>query len=161
MSNGCFTERAERVYKHEKKRKNKSTVVTDQSKNREWKCKTARTNRGIQGQTFVSYARPCQILFCQTAPLLSSVTQQQLVMECRWEGSVSTAIPPPSASDVMGQHNKQGGITFRADTVMGGSSSNLFTGTDTKSLQYQKFTRTSSWRCMLLHKDDIYHDVFR
>jgi len=29
-----------------------------------------------------------------------------------WEGSISTAIPPPSASDVVDQHNKIGGITF-------------------------------------------------
>jgi len=26
-------------------------------------------------------------------------------MEYWWEGSASTAIPPPSASDIMGQHN--------------------------------------------------------
>ena len=31
-----------------------------------------------------------------------------------WEGSASTAIPLTSASDVVGQHGKTGGITFRA-----------------------------------------------
>ena len=30
------------------------------------------------------------------------------------EGSTSTTIPPASTSDVMGQHNKIGGITFEA-----------------------------------------------
>jgi len=34
-----------------------------------------------------------------------------------WEGSLSTAIPPTSASDIVGQHNKTGGITFRAAIV--------------------------------------------
>jgi len=34
-------------------------------------------------------------------------------MECWWEGSASTAITP-SASDVMGQYNKIGGIIFGA-----------------------------------------------
>ena len=79
------------------------------------KARTESGNAKQHEQTEEFEGRPSrhmhnQILFCQTAPLLSSVTQQQLVMECRWEGSVSTAIPPPSASDVMGQHNKQGGI---------------------------------------------------
>ena len=55
---------------------------------------------------------------CQTAPLLPSVTQQQNVMECWWEGSTSTAIPPPSASDVMGQHNTTGGINFGAALIV-------------------------------------------
>jgi len=50
--------------------------------------------------------------FCQTAPLLPSVAQQQNVMEYCWEGSASTAISPTSASDVVGQHNKIRGDTF-------------------------------------------------
>ena len=33
-------------------------------------------------------------------------------MEYCWEGSTSTATPPTFASDVIGQHNKIGGITF-------------------------------------------------
>jgi len=33
-------------------------------------------------------------------------------MEDLLEGLASTAIPPSSASDVMGQHNKTEGITF-------------------------------------------------
>ena len=55
--------------------------------------------------------------FCQTAPLLPSVTQQQHGMGYLWESSASTS-KPPSVSDVMGQHNKIGGITFRAALVM-------------------------------------------
>ena len=34
-----------------------------------------------------------------------------------WEGSASTAIPPISTSDIVGQHNKVGGITFGATCV--------------------------------------------
>ena len=52
--------------------------------------------------------------FCQTAPLLPSVTQQQNVREYWWEDSASTAIPPTSTSNVVGQKNKTGGITFGA-----------------------------------------------
>ncbi len=36
-------------------------------------------------------------------------------MEYWWEGSASTAIPPPS--DIMGQYNKIEGITFGAALV--------------------------------------------
>ena len=64
-----------------------------------------------------SSALPYQMPFCQTAPLLPSVMQQQNVMEYCWEGSASTAIPPTSASDVAGQHNKIGGTTFGAEFV--------------------------------------------
>jgi len=45
------------------------------------------------------------------------VTQQHNVVEYWWEGSTSTAIPPKSASDVMGQQNTIGGITFGAALV--------------------------------------------
>jgi len=51
------------------------------------------------------------------APLLPSVIQQQNVMEYWQEGSISTAVPPTSASNVMGQNNKIGGITFRESLV--------------------------------------------
>ena len=68
---------------------------------------------GIQFHSFASDALLCQTPFCQTAPLLPSVTQQQNVMEY-WEGSASTAIPPTPTSDIMGQHNKIGGTTFGA-----------------------------------------------
>ena len=64
--------------------------------------------------TFALYALPCQTPFYQTAPVLSSVTQQQNVKGYWWEGSTSIDISPISASDVMGKHNKIGGITFRA-----------------------------------------------
>ena len=50
-------------------------------------------------------------------------------MEHQWEGSTSAAIPPTPASDVVGQYNKVGGITFgaaycsqKADTTSGSLS---------------------------------------
>ena len=52
------------------------------------------------------------------APLLPSVTQEQHVTESRWEVSTSTAIPPTSASDVLGQHNKIGGIIFSTAPIV-------------------------------------------
>ena len=63
---------------------------------------------GTQWHTFASYTYPCQTLLCQTAPLLPSVTRQQHVMGYWWEGSISTAIPPTSTSDDVGQHHKTG-----------------------------------------------------
>ena len=47
-------------------------------------------------------------------PLLPSVTQQQNTMGYWWEGSASTAVPPTSASDIVGQHHQAGGIMFGA-----------------------------------------------
>ena len=44
-------------------------------------------------------------------------SQQQHVTEYWQEGSTSTAKPLTLTSDVMGQHNKIGGVTFRADLV--------------------------------------------
>ena len=41
---------------------------------------------GIQFHSFVSYALPLQIPFCQTAPELPSVTWQQTVRQFWWEG---------------------------------------------------------------------------
>jgi len=74
---------------------------------------------GIRFHIFVSYALPCQMSFCQTAPLLPSVAancRQQNVAAYWWEHSTPTAIPPPSASGVMG-HNKIGGVCFRAALI--------------------------------------------
>lgn len=73
---------------------------------------------GIGCHTFASYSLPCQTTFCQTAPLLPSVTEKQNVTEYRWEGSTSTAISPPSASDILGQNNKIGCITSGAALVV-------------------------------------------
>jgi len=56
--------------------------------------------------------------FGQAALLLPSVTWQQNVMECRWEGSASTAILPTATCDVRGQHHKLGGITFGATVII-------------------------------------------
>jgi len=72
---------------------------------------------GIQWHASASHALPCQTPFCQTAPLLPSVTQQRHVTEYWWEGSTTTAIPPTSTSDILGKYNKIGGITFRASPV--------------------------------------------
>ena len=55
---------------------------------------------------------------CQTVPVLPSVTHQENVMEYWWEGSASSAITSTSASDVMGQNNKIGGITSGALLVL-------------------------------------------
>jgi len=67
---------------------------------------------GIQFHTFDSYSLPCQTAFCQTTPLLPSVTQQN-ASEYWWECLTSTPTPPPSASDIMKQH-KIRDTTFRA-----------------------------------------------
>jgi len=72
---------------------------------------------GIQLHPFASYALPCHTPFCQIGPLLISIAWQQNVMEYCQKGSISTAIPPTSTSDVVGQHNKTGGITFGADFI--------------------------------------------
>jgi len=69
---------------------------------------------GIQFHTFASYVLPSQTPLCHTALFLPSVSWQQNVMEYQWEGSTSTAIPPTSIPNVLGQHNKIGGITFGA-----------------------------------------------
>ena len=51
-------------------------------------------------------------------------------MEYLWEVSIPTAIPPTPASDVTGQHNKIGGITFRISShipkFMGANKNNAF-----------------------------------
>ena len=74
-------------------------------------------HEGIQWHTFASHTFPCQMLLCQTAPLLLSVIGQQNVTEYWWEGPTSTAVTPTSTSDIVGQHNKIGGITFGSALV--------------------------------------------
>jgi len=54
---------------------------------------------------------PDQMLFCQSVPLWPSVTQQQNVTGYGQEGSASNAMPT-FTSEVMGQHNKIGSLTF-------------------------------------------------
>ena len=61
---------------------------------------------GIQFHASTSYKLPHQMPFYQTAPLLPFITEQR-VMEYWREGSTSTAIPPPSASNVMALLSKQ------------------------------------------------------
>jgi len=57
---------------------------------------------GIQFQTFTSYTLSRQVPFCQSAPLLPSVTWQPHIMEYWWESSTPTAVSPTSASDIVG-----------------------------------------------------------
>jgi len=65
--------------------------------------------------------------FCdRVPPLLPSVTWQWHVMEYWLEGSSSTTIPPPSASDGVGQYNKKGNITFRLTLVFWETSFSSF-----------------------------------
>jgi len=71
--------------------------------------------------------------FCQTVPLLLSVTWQQNVTEYWWEGSASTAILPTCSTDIMGQHHKIGGITFRVVLINYNSGIVL-----TRGILYQK-----------------------
>ena len=71
----------------------------------------------FQVHTFTSYTLSHQTPFCQTAPLLPSVTRQQHVVEYWWESLSSAAIPPTFTSDVMSQHNKIGSFTFGAVLV--------------------------------------------
>lgn len=49
-----------------------------------------------------------------TASLLPPVALQQYAKEYWWKDSISTAISPASASEVVGQHDKIGSITFRS-----------------------------------------------
>jgi len=79
----------------------------------------------IQFHTSASYALLHQMLFCQTAPLLPSVTQQQNTIEYWWEDSTSTVTQPASTSDVMDLHNKLGGIVFGATFIIPVTTSNL------------------------------------
>lgn len=46
-----------------------------------------------------------------------SVTRQQNLTRYWWEDSASTVRPPAYASDIVGQCNKTGGVTFRAALV--------------------------------------------
>ena len=55
--------------------------------------------------------------FGQTASLLSAVAWLQNETEYWWEGSTYTVIPPTSVSDVVGQHNKIGDNTSKADFI--------------------------------------------
>lgn len=64
--------------------------------------------------TFASYTLLCQMVFCQTVPLLPSVTLQQNAMEYWWVASTSIDILPTFTLDNAGHHNTIGVITFGA-----------------------------------------------
>ena len=70
---------------------------------------------GTQWHTFASYTLVCQTPFCQTAPLLPPVTQQQNITAYWWKGST---ISPMSTSNTLGLHNKIGGIAFGATLIL-------------------------------------------
>ena len=55
---------------------------------------------------------------CPSAATFCTATKGKGI---QWEGSTSTATPPTSASHDMDQHNKIGGITFRAAFLSSGS----------------------------------------
>ena len=55
---------------------------------------------------------------CPSAAICCTATN---VMGYWWEGSTSTAITPTSASDIVGQYNKIGGITSRAALILCGN----------------------------------------
>jgi len=71
-------------------------------------------HRRIQLYHFASYVFPCQMPFCQAAPLLPSVTGWQNVMEYWWEGLTSTVIPSTSTSGTMSQHKQTRDILILA-----------------------------------------------
>jgi len=73
---------------------------------------------GIQLHTFASSITPCPMPFSQSTSLLPSIAELLNAMEYWSEGSASTAIPPTSASDIVGQHNKIGGITSAAGPII-------------------------------------------
>ena len=50
--------------------------------------------------------------FCQTSPLLLILIEQQNAVKYWWENSASIAISPTPTAEVMGLHNKTGGIIF-------------------------------------------------
>ena len=66
----------------------------------------------IQFHTFVSCALPCQRPFCQTAICHTATTYNRI-----FGRKVQLLLPPASASDIVGQHNKIEGITFKAEPV--------------------------------------------
>ena len=86
-----------------------------------WSLETfSKCQRVLVGTIFSTCRKPtshlytlrCHVPFCHIVPLLPSVMQQLNIMGYWWDDSTSTAIPPPSASDVLGQHSNIGGITF-------------------------------------------------
>lgn len=62
------------------------------TRKQQWERKETTRIEFHYNQTWVQVNTP----FCRTAPLLSSVTQQQNITGWWWEGSTSAAIPPSS-----------------------------------------------------------------
>lgn len=72
-------------------------------------------HRGIQFLSFICTSTSAAM--CQTAPLLTSITRQQNGMDYWWEGSVFTAAPPKSSSNIVGQHDNIGHIPFKVALI--------------------------------------------
>ena len=58
---------------------------------------------------FVSLTLCCHLLCCDRCLI---DVMASIKIECCWDVSTSTAIPPTSTFDIVGQHNKMRGITF-------------------------------------------------
>ena len=74
-------------------------------------------HRGVLWHTFASYSLPCQMPFCQDCPsaaICCAATKWNGILIASFKLLATTALAPTSASDVVGQHNIMGGITFRA-----------------------------------------------
>ena len=81
-----------------------STVWSPETFSKHWRMSVGTIfppQKGIKWHTFVSAA-----LACQPASLLPPATWQQNITGYWWEGSTSSAIPPTSTSDIVGQNNK-------------------------------------------------------
>lgn len=71
-------------------------------------------HRGIHWYICDLYALPCSTWLYQTASLLPYVTWQPNILEYWWEGTTSTAVQPTSDTDIVGHHDRIGGIAFAA-----------------------------------------------
>ena len=77
-------------------------------------CAPPFSHRWIQWHTPASHTPLHQIL-CLTAAICRTATNFNGILE----GTLNfyTAIPPPCTYDMVGQHNKIGGVTFRASFI--------------------------------------------
>jgi len=71
-------------------------------------------------------------------------------MEYWWEGLISTAIAPTSVYDVMGQHNKTGGISFRAALI---AALTVYTVWLSKISECRNLNRNSEFIIRRVHKN--------
>jgi len=67
--------------------------------------------------THLCFSHSSMSVSCQSTPLLPSVSWQQDITGYCWEGSAPTAISATSVTNIIGQHHKIAGITFRATVL--------------------------------------------